>query len=185
MPSAISAVTGPFDTSATSTATDAGEERPDDRDERAEEHQRGQRDDQRDARGSARPMPMPIASISGHADGRAHVGDQRAPRAAGGLVDVGAASRAGNRPTSHSQIDRPSLRKKNSVNRVRKKPVNTSPTVAAVVSAPEASVPWLSTRRLLELVDGVVELALGDREGADDEGLDLADALADLRWRGR
>jgi hypothetical protein len=37
------------------------------------------------------------------------------------------------------------LRKKKSVNRARKKPVMTSPTVAAVVRAPEAMLPWLST----------------------------------------
>jgi hypothetical protein len=42
-------------------------------------------------------------------------------------------------------MDRPSLRKKNSVNSARTMPVKTSPTVAAVVSAPDASVSWLST----------------------------------------
>ena len=43
-------------------------------------------------------------------------------------------------------MDRPSLRKKKSVNSASTMPVNTSPTVAAVVRAPDAMVSWLFTR---------------------------------------
>ena len=50
----------------------------------------------------------------------------------------------GSRRQRNVQIWPPSRRKKNSVNRTRKNPAATSPIVAAVLSAPEVSAPWLS-----------------------------------------
>jgi hypothetical protein len=155
-----------------------GEERPDDRDERAEEHQGGQRDHQRHTEDRQADADADrVDECHGHR--RPHVGDQRAPGAAGRLVDVGAG--VAREEPDQPEPDRPAVLEEEEQGEQRQGDAgeDLADRRRRREGAGRERV-LVVDQRLLQRLDGGLQLTAGDRKGADDERLHPCDALGDL-----
>jgi hypothetical protein len=155
-----------------------GEERADDGDERAQEHQRRQGHHQRHLQhGQADADEHRVEQR--HDDGRPDVGDQRAPGAAGRLVDEGAGV-PGKQADQPEPDGPPVLEEEEQGEQRQDEPGHHLADRGGGRDRAGGEGLLVVHQGVLRLGDRVLELPPRDRERGDHEVLDLPDALADL-----